>query len=150
MDAPRARASCVSCALLEELKDGKLSVSKHKSKTLHLNHRPHVVVMMNEFPKKDTNEKGSSSNRCTHLIIDKDGQTGKWVQGHRDPHSLESTPHEKIQQTIQSRLPNGLQEALNKAFVSNFSNHEQSASGEAISEALMNAIKSWFKKDKLN
>ena len=144
MDAPRARGAYVSYALLEELKDGKLSVSKYKSKTLPLEKRPHVVVMMNEFPKKDFNEKGLSSDRYTYLIISKDGQRGKWIQGYKDPHALETTLYEKIQETVQSRLPNRLQDKLNRAFAACFSTPEQTAKEDDIENALVSAIRSWI------
>ena len=41
----------------EEAKDGKMNTPKHKSKTVCLTKRPHVVVMMNEFPQKNLKEK---------------------------------------------------------------------------------------------
>jgi hypothetical protein len=83
MDAPRARNAYVSSSWLEEIKNAKIVSSKYKSKTLHLPHRPHMVVMMNEFPVKNSNEKGLSDDRYTYLLIKEDGLNADWLLGYR-------------------------------------------------------------------
>ena len=114
---------------------------------MHLTKRPHVVVMMNEFPQKNLNEKGSSEDRYTHLVIDDNGEDGECqFQGFRDPSSFDQpTAYEIVQSTIQSRLPNNLQDNLNRAFKSCFRQTEQEASAETICQALTNAIQMWSK-----
>ena len=146
MDAPRARAQYVSYPFLEEVKDGKINTPKYKSKTVYLTKRPHVFVMMNEFPQKNLNEKGLSEDRYTYLVIDDNGEDAEWFQGFRDPSSFDQpTAYEIVQSTIQSRLPNNLQDNLNRAFKSCFCQTEQEASAETICQALTNAIQTWSK-----
>ena len=125
MDAPRARAQYVSSPFLEELKDGKVNAPKYKRKTLYFQHKPHVVVMMNEFPKKNLNEKGLSNDRYTYLVIDKEGENGMWSRGFINAEGamapgFNPTPYDTIQSKVQSGLPDDLQERINKAFESNY------------------------------
>lgn len=102
MDAPRSRASCVSHTWLEELKNGEICSPKCKSEVFKLSHCPHVVVMMNAFPRRDNpNKSGLSSDRHVCLVTDKEGETGKWVEGHKDPHTLET----RLPGMFQSRPP---------------------------------------------
>ena len=145
MNAARARGEYVSYAFLEDVKDGVIEAAKFKSKTLHVSKRPHVVVMMNEFPKKDLSQKGLSDDRYIYLVISEDGQSGKWIEGYTDPYKLETTPYEKIQETIQPRLPNKLQDKLNRAFAACFSTPEQTVKEDDIENALVSAIRSWKK-----
>ena len=78
--------------------------------------------------------------------MDKEGQTGKWICGHKDPEWFETTPHERIQSTILPKLPNGLQDCLNKAFTACFSIPEQeSANGETVRKESILAVESWVK-----
>jgi len=51
MDAPRSRSLCMSSAWSEETKNGVTKSPKCKSKKAFLTHIPHVVVVMNAFPK---------------------------------------------------------------------------------------------------
>jgi hypothetical protein len=124
MDAPRARARYVSSAWLEEIKNAKIVSAKYKSKTLHLPHRPHMVVMMNEFPARDLNEKGLSEDRYVYLVVDKNGSDAEWLKGYRcgeggatasDPNNP-LIPYNIIWSMPQSTLPDSLQIGVNRAF----------------------------------
>ena len=81
--------------------------------------------MMNEFKKKNLNEKGLSNDRYTYLVIDKEGQNGTWVHGFINAEGamasgFNPTPYNTIQSRVQSGLPDDLQERINKAFESNY------------------------------
>ena len=98
------------------------------------------------FPKRTSTKKGLSEDRYTYLVIDDNGEDGEWFQGFRDPSSFDQpTAYEIVQSTIQSRLPNNLQDNLNRAFKSSFCQTEQEASAETICQALTNAIQTWSK-----
>ena len=147
MDAPRARANYVSSPWLEEIKNGKIVSAKYKSKTLHLPHRPHMVVMMNEFPRKNPNEKGLSDDRYTYLLVDKDGSGAEWLKGYRydeggamAPDFHAPTPYATIQSTVQSTLPDTLQKSINKAFKAYSDNKENE---KQLHSRLFLSIKSW-------
>ena len=135
----------IVCPFLEELKDGKTNALKYKSKTLYFKHKPHVVVMMKYFPQKSLNEKGLANDRYTYLVIDKEGENGKWHHGFIDPtlHNTQNA-YDTIQETIQTRLPNKLQHSLNRAFKSCFQENQQ-ANAETICHALTKAVQTWSK-----
>lgn len=116
VDVPRARSMYVSYALLEDLKNGIVRSAKYKSKTGPFDHPPHVVVMMNEYPKKNnTTDLGLSNDRYTYLIIgDPDDPRISWHRGFID--KPPQTPYDTIMTTVQSTLPNELQDAINRAF----------------------------------
>ena len=143
MDAPRSRSMYVSSAWLEELKNGVVKSPKYKSKKISLAHVPHAVVMMNEFPKKNPNDPGLSDDRYTYLVIDKEGIHGRWFHEFLDPTTQDA--YETIQETVQTRLPNNLQDKLNKAVKSVFETENQEANANTISNTLIAAIKSWSK-----
>ncbi len=114
MDAPRARAMYVSASWLEEMKNGEVKSPKYKSKKLPLSHVPHVVVMMNEFPRKNSSDQGLSDDRYTYLMIDNPDNPPRWHKGFID--SAKMTGYETIINTVQSTLPNDLQDAVNRLY----------------------------------
>ena len=94
MDAPRARSCYVAMSWLEETKNCEIKSAKYRSKSAPLSHPPHVVVMMNAYPKKQNNDEGLSDDRYTYFIIDDTGENGKWVHGFIDPNqSKEHVPY---------------------------------------------------------
>ena len=72
-----------------------------------------------------------------------DGIHGKWFHEYIDPSTQNA--YETIQETIQTRLPNSLQDKLNKAFKSCFHQTEQKANAETICQTLTKAIQMWSK-----
>ena len=142
MDAPRARSMYVSSACLEEVKNGKVKSPKYKSKKAYLTHVPHVVVMMNELPKKNPNDLGLSDDRYTYLIIDDDGEDRKWSYGFINP-DIPNT-YDVIRKTVQSTLPNQLQDSINRAYKS--LNHEAPIHERkrTLRNAIYNAVDSWI------
>jgi hypothetical protein len=85
-----------------------------------------MVVMMNEFPIKNPNEKGLSDDRYVYLLVNKDGSNAEWSEGYRYDEggatapgfNIPSTPYNIIQSTPQSTLPDILQTGINKAYKS--------------------------------
>ena len=82
-----------------------------------------MVVMMNEFPIKNPNEKGLSDDRYTYLFV-KDGSDAEWLKGYRcgeggatasDPNNP-LIPYNIIRSMPQSTLPDSLQIGVNRAF----------------------------------
>ena len=132
----------VSSAWLEEVKNGKVKSPKYKSKKAYLTHVPHVVVMMNELPKKNPNDLGLSDDRYTYLIIDDDGEDGKWSYGFINPDIPNA--YDVIRKTVQSTLPNQLQDSINRAYKS--LNHEAPIHDHkrTLRNAIYNAVDSWI------
>jgi hypothetical protein len=149
MDAPRARGAYVSSAFLEEIKNGKVVCPKYKSSIVPLSHRPHVVIMMNDYPIKNSNERGLSNDRYVYLVIDDAGLNGEWMHGYHDEGSTTTpdcnnplTPYNVIQRTPQSSLPDGLQVGLNRAY----KYYDDNPDPEQLQRNVTNAIVKWMDK----
>lgn len=81
MVAPRARSNYVSSPFLEALKNGQIRSNKYRSKAIHLEKPPHVVVMTNAWPQKTPNDEGLSNDRYTYLHIT--GNDFEWSHGYK-------------------------------------------------------------------
>lgn len=124
----------------EEWKSEIPKMQKQKS----LTHVPHVVVMMNELPKKNPNDLGLSDDRCTHLTIDDDGEDGKWSCGFINPDIPNAC--DVIRKSVQSTLPNQLQDSINRACESLNHCHEAPIHERkrTLRNAICNAVDSWM------